>query len=88
MHVIAVDLGASNGRVMKVEYGDGFQLDDQGLHVPAFHLRGKAFVGVGFLLALVGGRSADRFTVTFSSDRIQPVADTRNQTPEGAVKGF
>ncbi len=28
MHVIAVDLGASNGRVMKVEYGDGFQLEE------------------------------------------------------------
>ncbi len=28
MHVIAVDLGASNGRVMKVEYGDGFKLDE------------------------------------------------------------
>jgi rhamnulokinase len=28
MHVIAVDLGASNGRVMKVEFGDGFQLEE------------------------------------------------------------
>ena len=28
MHVIAVDLGASNGRVMKVEYGEGFQVDE------------------------------------------------------------
>ena len=28
MHVIAVDLGASNGRVMKVEYSDGFQLEE------------------------------------------------------------
>jgi rhamnulokinase len=28
MHVIAVDLGASNGRVMKVEYGDGFKLEE------------------------------------------------------------
>ena len=28
MHVIAVDLGASNGRVMNVEYGDSFQLEE------------------------------------------------------------